>query len=409
MGLGRGGVDEPSEDDDRVVDDVFLHRRGGGRLEPAKERVGDRAGGEHIEDEGGGDRERRGSTSVSPEPPASSNHRAEDEEERPGERRGQKVGDFESAKNMARARYAVRTKPGPRPSLAAGDAGFPHAPGLAYALATLDAKERPFAPRLTMATCPTCRTHYPDDALRCAADGEHLLPDEAFRGGRRRSPRRPVVGEYRIEAQLGEGGFGAVYRAVHPLIGKAAAIKVLHRQFSSNPQMVSRFIAEARAVNQIRHSNIIDIFSFGAPRGRPAVLRHGAARRDDPRRVLEDEGAPPPEQAIPILRGIARALDAAHAQRHRPPRPQAREHLPRVRRRRRRPRPSCSTSASPSSSASRRRRPQDAHRHADGHAQLHVARAVPRAATSTTARTSTRSASCVHEVLTGQRPSTARR
>ena len=55
-----------------------------------------------------------------------------------------------------------------------------------------------------------------------------------------------MVGEYRVEGKLGEGGFGAVYRAVHPLIGKAAAIKVLHRQFSSNPQMVSRFVAEAR-------------------------------------------------------------------------------------------------------------------------------------------------------------------
>ena len=69
--------------------------------------------------------------------------------------------------------------------------------------------------------------------------------------------------EFEIRRQLGSGGFGAVYRAVHPLIGKAAAIKVLNRQFSANPEIVSRFVAEARAVNQIRHRNIIDIFSFG--------------------------------------------------------------------------------------------------------------------------------------------------
>ena len=66
-----------------------------------------------------------------------------------------------------------------------------------------------------------------------------------------------------IEGKLGQGAFGTVYKAVHPLIGKVVAIKVLARKFSVDPEMVSRFVAEARAVNQIRHRNIIDIFSFG--------------------------------------------------------------------------------------------------------------------------------------------------
>ena len=56
---------------------------------------------------------------------------------------------------------------------------------------------------------------------------------------------------------------GEVFLARDLALGRTAAIKVLNRQYSSNPQMVSRFIAEARAVNQIRHRNIIDIFSFG--------------------------------------------------------------------------------------------------------------------------------------------------
>src|SRR5262252_10304294 len=71
------------------------------------------------------------------------------------------------------------------------------------------------------------------------------------------------VGEYQVESKIGQGGFGAVFKATHPLIGKVVAIKVLARRFSVDPEMVSRFIAEARAVNQIRHRNIIDIFSFG--------------------------------------------------------------------------------------------------------------------------------------------------
>src|SRR5580704_14216523 len=115
-----------------------------------------------------------------------------------------------------------------------------------------------------MPTCPSCRTPYPAGVRVCATDGEALLPDEAFANVEGDVAPGTQVGEYVIESKIGEGGFGAVYKAVHPVIGKAAAVKVLNRQYSSNPQMVSRFIAEARAVNQIRHRNIIDIFSFGA-------------------------------------------------------------------------------------------------------------------------------------------------
>ena len=133
---------------------------------------------------------------------------------------------------------------------------------------------------------------------------------------RRTSSSQPGAGRRRVpvEGKLGEGGFGTVYRAVHPLIGKQAAIKVLHRQYSANPQMVSRFIAEARAVNQIRHRNIIDIFSFGQlPDGRQYYvmeLLEGAPLDE----YLQARGtARRSRRRMPILRGVARALDAAHA------------------------------------------------------------------------------------------------
>ncbi len=164
-----------------------------------------------------------------------------------------------------------------------------------------------------MATCPTCRIRYEDAVTQCPSDGETLLPDQAFAA--QDVPLRPgdVVGEYQIEGKLGEGGFGTVYKAVHPLIGKRCAIKTLHRQFSSNPQMVSRFIAEARAVNQIRHRNIIDIFSFGAlPDGRQYYLMELLDGMPFDR-YLAGEGPLSAERALPILRPIARALDAAHA------------------------------------------------------------------------------------------------
>src|SRR5829696_6903405 len=56
-----------------------------------------------------------------------------------------------------------------------------------------------------------------------------------------------MVGEYCIEGQLGAGGMGRVYAAVHPVIAKRAAIKVLHPELSVNKEAVERFVQEARA------------------------------------------------------------------------------------------------------------------------------------------------------------------
>jgi eukaryotic-like serine/threonine-protein kinase len=164
-----------------------------------------------------------------------------------------------------------------------------------------------------MATCPKCRVQYSVETAVCPTDGEALLPDEAFSNADQDLSPGEQVGEYVVDEKIGHGGFGAVYRATHPLIGKQAAIKVLFRQYSSNPQMVSRFIAEARAVNQIRHKNIIDIFAFGQlPDGRHYYIMELVTGQPLDQ-VLEQRGGLPLPDAVPILRQLARALDAAHA------------------------------------------------------------------------------------------------
>ena len=123
------------------------------------------------------------------------------------------------------------------------------------------------------------------------------------------------VGEYEVVRKLGQGAFGTVFHAVHPLIGKAVAIKVLARRFSADPEMVSRFVSEARAVNQIRHRHIIDIFSFGqlpADDGRHYyVMEYLDGETLDA--LLDREKRLPVGDALVILRAIGKALDAAHA------------------------------------------------------------------------------------------------
>ncbi len=127
-----------------------------------------------------------------------------------------------------------------------------------------------------------------------------------------------LVGEYRIERQLGRGGMGTVYAARHPVIGKRVAIKVLAAELCNDPALVRRFVDEARAVNKIGHPNIIDIFAFGqlGPPDRPQqyfVMDYLegetlAARLARSPPIAHDE-------ARRLLVQTADALEAAHRER----------------------------------------------------------------------------------------------
>lgn len=120
------------------------------------------------------------------------------------------------------------------------------------------------------------------------------------------------VGAYVVEERIGAGGFGEVFRARHPVIGSEVAIKVLNARYSADAEAVARFVAEARAVNQISHPNIIEIFDFGElSDGREYFVMELLAGRSL-RDVLRDRTFLPFAEALPILRGIAEAVDAAH-------------------------------------------------------------------------------------------------
>src|SRR6185312_3780843 len=82
-----------------------------------------------------------------------------------------------------------------------------------------------------------------------------------------------TIGNYKVTAQLGEGGMGIVYLAEHPAIGRKAAIKVLHPKLAADPEVVSRFFHEARASNAIRHPNIVEAYDYGTrPDGAPYII-----------------------------------------------------------------------------------------------------------------------------------------
>ena len=121
-----------------------------------------------------------------------------------------------------------------------------------------------------------------------------------------------MVGAYRVEGELGRGGMSTVYAAEEPTIRKRVAIKVLRRSLAEDPAMALRFEREARAVNEIRHPGIIDVFAVGRlPDGRPYLvmsLLEGCSLRDE----IAARGGLPLREAWRLARAVADALGAAH-------------------------------------------------------------------------------------------------
>ncbi len=182
--------------------------------------------------------------------------------------------------------------------------------------------------------CPQCKTSYGPEVRRCPADGAALAisvnaPAVAAMGSDDTVGATPIppsdgddgglaagatVGEYNITGKIGAGGMGTVWAGVHPLIGKRVAVKVLNAGLSQDAKIVQRFVQEARAVNQIGHRNIVDIFAFGQlPSG-----RHYFVMEHLPGRSLKGRLAEPPpvsyEEALNILVEVCDALIAAHAE-----------------------------------------------------------------------------------------------
>jgi eukaryotic-like serine/threonine-protein kinase len=121
-----------------------------------------------------------------------------------------------------------------------------------------------------------------------------------------------TVGNYTVTAKLGEGGMGTVFLAEHPVIGSRVALKAIHPEYARSPEVVSRFVNEARAVNQIGHDHIIDIHDFGTtPAGDFYFIMEylsGEMLSDQRGRQVVFSAA----RALNIVAQIADALSASH-------------------------------------------------------------------------------------------------
>jgi len=119
-------------------------------------------------------------------------------------------------------------------------------------------------------------------------------------------------GNYRAISLLGEGGMGAVYLAEHPGIGRRVAVKVLHKNYTRDENLLGRFLNEARAANAIRHPNIIEILDSGVlGDGTPFLVMELLEGQSLGGR-LRSAGALPISTALDFSYQTASALGAAH-------------------------------------------------------------------------------------------------
>ncbi len=120
------------------------------------------------------------------------------------------------------------------------------------------------------------------------------------------------LGPYEILAPLGAGGMGEVYRARDPKLNRDVAIKVLLPAVADDPDRLARFSREAQVLASLNHPNIAHIHGLEESQGVTALVLELVEGEDLAQRIAR--GPIPIDEALPIARQIAEALEAAHEQ-----------------------------------------------------------------------------------------------
>jgi eukaryotic-like serine/threonine-protein kinase len=159
-----------------------------------------------------------------------------------------------------------------------------------------------------MAVCTACGTSYGPNVRICVHDGTPLNADarsDKYLG-------TLLEGKYRIDARIGAGGMGSVYRGEHVMLGKTVAVKVINHHLVTSDEVVVRFQREARAVASLDHPNIVTVYDLGQlPDG---TLYIAMEYIDGPtlKSRLRTGGPLNPGDAASLLTQVASALSFAH-------------------------------------------------------------------------------------------------
>ncbi len=149
------------------------------------------------------------------------------------------------------------------------------------------------------------------DVGASASDASRANEDRRLSDSNRAWLGKVVDGRYRVLEVIGRGGMGVVYRVEHLRMGKVAAMKVLHRDLASDPDVVHRFEREAAAISKLHHPHTVQVFDFGTA-GDALYLIMEYVRGVDLARMIQRDGPLPWARAAPLLAQVCGALQEAH-------------------------------------------------------------------------------------------------
>jgi len=158
-----------------------------------------------------------------------------------------------------------------------------------------------------MKYCSLCNEKFDDSVSFCPKDGEVLEEDSGSLVG------KALDAQYQIEALLGKGGMGAVYRARHILLGDRVAIKVLPPEMRGNTEWLRRFQREGQAARRFRHPNAVTVYDLRTSADGTIYLVMEYVEGNTLDVELKKRGKFTPADAVTVLTPVLSVLNAAHA------------------------------------------------------------------------------------------------
>lgn len=158
-----------------------------------------------------------------------------------------------------------------------------------------------------MKYCTSCKAKYDDSVSFCSIDGEVLEADPAS------IVDTVLDGQYQMEALLGKGGMGAVYRARHILLGDRVAIKVLPPEVRNNAEWLRRFRREGQAARRFRHPNAVTVYDLRTAADGTIYMVMEYVEGHTLDHEIKTRGQFSAREAFEVLTPIMSVLDTAHS------------------------------------------------------------------------------------------------
>ena len=151
-----------------------------------------------------------------------------------------------------------------------------------------------------------CENAAPRDYRACRTGGQapHGYP-------RRVAGVGDAVGPYRIEAVLGEGGMGQVFRAAHEQTGALVALKLLKPEFAGDQALIRRLLREGRAARTVEHRHLVGLLAAGEADGQHYLALELVPGQSVAERI-DAEGPLPLDDIVRLAAEVGAGLDALH-------------------------------------------------------------------------------------------------